>query len=246
MFIIDGCQESLTLYRHQRVTLSGRQFNRFTLLSRNMELFPEVNQSQLYFEEVAKRNGFRCVAGIDEAGRGPLAGPVVAAAVILPEEFDLPGLNDSKQISEKKRNELYPLIRNQALAVGVGVSRASEIDEINILQATLQGMARAVSRLSVAPDFLLVDGITPVPLGIAQKTLKKGDSRSLSIAAASVIAKVVRDRIMLAYDSLFPQYGFAGHKGYGSQKHRDAVAKYGPCVCHRRSFAGVREHCEHV
>ncbi len=209
-----------------------------------MELFPEQKQSQLYFEEMARRRGYRAVAGIDEAGRGPLAGPVVAAAVILPEKFDLPGLNDSKQISEKKRNHLYPLINEQALAIGIGVSRACEIDEINILQATLMGMSRAVSRLAVQPDFLLVDGITPVPLDIEQKTIKQGDSRSLSIAAASVVAKVVRDRIMVAYDRLFPEYGFAGHKGYGSQKHRDAVAEHGPCVCHRRSFAGVREHCE--
>jgi ribonuclease HII len=127
--------------------------------------------------------------------------------------------------------------------VGIGVSRADEIDRINILQATLQGMSRAVQRLAMRPDFLLVDGITPVPIGIEQKTIKKGDCRSLSIAAASVVAKVVRDRIMVAYDRLFPEYGFAGHKGYGSQLHRDAVARYGPCVCHRRTFAGVREHC---
>lgn len=209
-----------------------------------MELFPDNQQSQLFFEEMARRRGYSAVAGIDEAGRGPLAGPVVAAAVILPEDFDLPGLNDSKQISEQKRNQLLPMIREQALAIGVGVSRADEIDRINILQATLLGMSRAVQRLPVRPDFLLVDGITPVPLEITQKTLKKGDSRSLSIAAASVVAKVVRDRIMVAYDRLFPEYGFSGHKGYGSQKHRDAVALYGPCVCHRRTFAGVREHCE--
>lgn len=208
-----------------------------------MELFPEQGQSLLFFETMARRRGYRAVAGIDEAGRGPLAGPVVAAAVILPEKFDLPGLNDSKQLSEKKRNQLYPLIHAQAIAVGIGVSQGHEIDQINILQATLKGMTRAVKRLSTSPDFLLVDGITPIPLGLAQKTLKKGDSRSLSIAAASVIAKVVRDRIMVAYDRLFPEYGFAGHKGYSSQKHRDAVAKYGPCICHRRTFAGVKEHC---
>ena len=209
-----------------------------------MELFPEIEQSTLFFEAMARRQGYRAVAGIDEAGRGPLAGPVVAAAVILPEEFDLPGLNDSKQLSEKKRNQLYPLIYEQAIAVGIGVGRADEVDEINILQATLKGMSRAVGRLSLPPDFLLVDGITPIPIGIEQKTLKKGDSRSLSIAAASVIAKVVRDRIMVAYDRLFPEYGFAGHKGYGSQKHRDAIAQYGPCLCHRRTFAGVKEYCE--
>ena len=209
-----------------------------------MELFPEIEQSTLFFETMARRQGYRTVAGIDEAGRGPLAGPVVAAAVILPEDFDLPGLNDSKQLSAKQRNRLYPMIYAQALAVGIGVSRATEIDQINILQATLKGMSRAVGRLSLPPDFLLVDGITPIPLAIEQKTLKKGDSRSLSIAAASVIAKVVRDRIMVAYDRLFPAYGFASHKGYGSRQHREAVIKYGPCLCHRRSFAGVKEHCE--
>lgn len=208
-----------------------------------MELFPDITQSPLFFEALARRQGFRAVAGIDEAGRGPLAGPVVAAAVILPEKFDLPGLTDSKQLSARQRDRLYPLIRQQALGVGIGVSRADEIDRINILQATLQGMARAVRRLAVPPDYLLVDGLNPVPLPIAQKTLTKGDSRSLSIAAASVVAKVVRDRIMVAYDRLFPAYGFAGHKGYGSQLHRDAVARHGPCTCHRRTFAGVREHC---
>jgi ribonuclease HII len=209
-----------------------------------MNLFPEIIQSPLLFEVMASNQGYRVVAGVDEAGRGPLAGPVVAAAVILPESFDLPGLNDSKQLSEKKRNQLYPLIHEQALAVGIGVSRVDEIDQINILQATLKGMSRAIGRLSLSPDFLLVDGITPIPIDIEQKTLKKGDSRSLSIAAASVVAKVVRDRIMVAYDQRFPEYGFAGHKGYGTQQHRDAVAKYGPCVCHRRTFAGVKEHCE--
>lgn len=209
-----------------------------------MELFPAQVQSPLFFETMARRRGYRAVAGIDEAGRGPLAGPVVAAAVILPENFELSGLNDSKQLSEKQRNRLYPLIRERALAVGVGVSRADEIDRLNILQATLQGMSRAVQRLSLTPDYLLVDGITPVPIGIQQKTIKKGDCRSLSIAAASVIAKVVRDRIMVAYDRLFPEYGFAGHKGYGSQLHREAVARHGPCACHRRTFAGVREHCQ--
>ena len=170
-----------------------------------MELFPEISQSPLFFEVMASSQGYRAVAGIDEAGRGPLAGPVVAAAVILPEIFDLPGLNDSKQLSAKKRNQLYPLIHEQALAVGVGVSRADEIDQINILQATLKGMSRAIERLSLSPDFLLVDGITPIPIEIEQKTLKKGDSRSLSIAAASVVAKVVRDRIMVTYDRRFPE-----------------------------------------
>jgi len=209
-----------------------------------MELFSTDPQSTLFFEALARHQGARAVAGIDEAGRGPLAGPVVAAAVILPATFDLPGLTDSKQLSAKARERLYPLIRAQALAVGIGVGRVAEVERINILQATLASMVRAVDRLSLQPDFLLIDGISPVPLNIPQKTIKQGDARSLSIAAASVVAKVVRDRIMVSYDRLFPEYGFSGHKGYGSQRHRDAIAKYGPCVCHRRTFAGVREFCE--
>jgi ribonuclease HII len=207
------------------------------------ELFASASLSTFHFERQAQSRGFRAVAGIDEAGRGPLAGPVVAAAVILPEEFDLPGLTDSKQLSEKARERLYPLIRAQALAVGVGVARADEIDRINILQATLRSMQRAVGRLNVLPDFLLIDGNVPVPLPLPQQTLVKGDSRSLSIAAASVIAKVVRDRIMVSLDRLHPGYGFAGHKGYGSAAHRDAIARLGPSPCHRRTFGGVREHC---
>ncbi len=209
-----------------------------------MQLFPDQPQSTLHFETQARSRGFRAVAGVDEAGRGPLAGPVVAAAVILPETFDLPGLTDSKQLSAVARERLYPLIRAQALAVGVGVGRTAEVDRVNILQATLLSMVRAVDRLSIPPDYLLVDGINPVPLPLPQQTLKKGDSRSLSIAAASVVAKVLRDRIMVAYDRIYPGYGLAGHKGYGSAQHRRAIAELGPSPCHRRTFAGVREFSE--
>jgi len=208
-------------------------------------LFPVEEYSMTRFEERAYRQGFSSVAGIDEAGRGPLAGPVVAAAVILPQQTDLPGLTDSKQLSEKKRMELYPLIRKQAVAVGVGMATAQEIDEINILQATLQAMCRAVHRLSCPPDYLLIDGISRIPLSIRQQTIKKGDSLSLSIAAASVIAKVVRDRMMRGYDHRYPQYGFAGHKGYGSFKHREKIAQIGPCSVHRATFRGVREFVAH-
>ena len=201
---------------------------------------PEI--SPLHFEQRAHARGYRFVAGIDEAGRGPLAGPVVAAAVILPDCFDLPGLTDSKKLSEKQRDRLFPLIRTQALAIGVGFSSPAEIDRVNILQATLRAMSLAVERLRQAADFLLVDGISAVPLALPQQTLKKGDSRSLSIAAASVIAKVVRDRVIVAYDRRFPGYGFAGHKGYGSRDHLEAIARLGPSPLHRCSFGGVREH----
>lgn len=207
----------------------------------NLELFAEQELSTLYFEQQARSRGFQAIAGIDEAGRGPLAGPVVAAAVILPEGFSLPGLTDSKQLSEKKRDSFYPLIHQQALAVGIGVATSVEIDRINILQATLLAMQRAISRLKVEPDHLLIDGITPLPLQTAQQTLKKGDSRSLSIAAASVIAKVVRDRIMYSLEHQHPQYAFARHKGYGTAVHRKAIAEFGPCRHHRLTFGGVKE-----
>jgi ribonuclease HII len=208
-----------------------------------LDLFPQPQISPLHFEAQAQARGFRQVAGIDEAGRGPLAGPVVAAAVILPARFDLPGLTDSKKLSAAHRERLFRLIREQA-AVGVGIVPAAEVDAVNIRQATLRAMVLAVSRLKLSADFLLVDGITPVPLPLPQKTLKQGDSRSLSIAAASVMAKVVRDRMMLAYDRRYPGYGFASHKGYGCAEHLAAIARLGPSPLHRRTFRGVREHLE--
>lgn len=207
-----------------------------------LELFPSEDVSPLYFEQRLSRQGYRRIVGIDEAGRGPLAGPVVAAAVVLPPVFDLPGLNDSKKISSKLREKLFPQIRQQALDYGIGLASAQEVDCLNVLQATLLAMQRAIDRLTQSADYLLVDGITPVPLPLPQKTLKQGDSRSLSIAAASVLAKVVRDRLMTTYDARFPEYGFAGHKGYGSAAHRAAIARLGPCSLHRTTFRGVREY----
>jgi ribonuclease HII len=207
-----------------------------------LELFPTPPLSPLHFEEWAFSRGFRTVAGVDEAGRGPLAGPVVAAAVVLPEGFELPGLDDSKKLSADERERLLPLIRSKALAFGVGIVSAGEIDRVNILQATLKGMALAVRRLRTVPDYLLVDGITPVPLPLQQKTIKQGDSRSLSVAAASVLAKVVRDRIMTAYDKIYPGYDFARNKGYGSAGHLAAIARLGPSPQHRLTFSGVRQH----
>ncbi len=210
----------------------------------SLNLFAAEEISTLHFEQQAQLKGYSAVAGIDEAGRGPLAGPVVAAAVILPDEFDLAGLNDSKKLSEKKREELFPLIRQQAKAYGIGLASAQEIDHLNILQATLLAMQRALKKLSGDVDYLLIDGITPLPVDLPQKTLKKGDSRSLSIAAASVLAKVARDRLMLRLDHQYPGYGFARHKGYGTQVHRQAIADLGPVLPHRLSFAGVKEFVE--
>lgn len=209
-----------------------------------LELFPSPAVTPLDFELRAARRGFRAIAGVDEVGRGPLAGPVVAAAVILPPRFDLPGLTDSKKLSPAARETLLPLIRRQALAIGVGVVSARQIENINILQATLQAMVLAVGRLQQPADFLLVDGISLVPLALPQQTLKQGDSRSLSIAAASVVAKVVRDRMMAGYAQRYPGYGFEGHKGYGSAAHLAAIVRLGPCELHRRTFSGVREHLE--
>lgn len=192
--------------------------------------------------EAARRGeGYRAVAGCDEAGRGPLAGPVVAAAVILPDAVDLPGLNDSKKLDEPARERLYPLVRQHAVAVGVGLSSPREIDTLNILRASLLAMRRAVQALATRADFVLIDGNQRVPdLGCEQLTVVDGDATSLSIAAASIIAKVTRDQIMVRLDRLYPGYGFGGHKGYGSPQHRQALRDLGPSPIHRTSFAPVR------
>jgi ribonuclease HII len=188
------------------------------------------------FERNAFQSGYKLIAGIDEAGRGPLAGPVVAAAVVLPVDYRNPEINDSKQLSPEKRENLYEVIRECALAVGLGVIEAAVIDEINILQATLMAMKEAVLDIFPAPDFLLIDGVNTLSLPIPQCTLIKGDSRSVSIAAASIIAKVSRDRIMEIYHRQFPQYNFIKNKGYGTDEHRAAIRKFGLCKIHRRSF----------
>ena len=196
----------------------------------------------LHYETQAARRGYRCVAGIDEAGRGPLAGPVVAAAVILPDGLILPGVDDSKKLSPEVREELFEIISREALAVGVGIGDHDLVDRINILQATLCAMHDAITCLKTTPDFLLIDGISAIPINIAQRTVKKGDSLSFSIAAASIIAKVTRDRLMVQYDALYPGYGFAAHKGYGAASHLAAIASLGPSPIHRKSFRGVKEH----
>jgi ribonuclease HII len=208
----------------------------------NFELFEKTTPDMLAFESLARRQGFQTIAGVDEAGRGPLAGPVVAAAVILPEGLVIAGVDDSKKLTAAKRTYLFEIIMNQAVAVGVGISNSQTVDRINILQATLRAMESAVAALSPQPECLLIDGISKTALQIHQKTIKKGDSLSLSIAAASIIAKVTRDRMMAAYDTEYPGYGFAGHKGYGSMAHLAAIAALGPTPIHRLTFRGVREH----
>jgi len=195
----------------------------------------------LTFENKAKAIGYRYIAGIDEAGRGPLAGPVVSAAVILPEDFDCPGITDSKKLSEKKRENLFPLIMEKALAVGVGIADHEEIDRINILQASLLSMKRAVADLGdVSPDYLLIDGKFTIDSPIDQEAIVKGDSRSISIASASIIAKVTRDRIMVELSLKYPAYEFHRHKGYPTKAHKAAIETHGPCPVHRKSFRGVK------
>lgn len=187
-------------------------------------------------EESCHAEGYRVICGVDEAGRGPLAGPVCAAAVILPEGLEIPGLTDSKKLTDKKRRELFPLIREHAIAYGIGMASQQEIDEINILQATFLAMKRALSQLSVQPDLALIDGNRETDFGLPVKTVVKGDSLSANIAAASILAKVTRDDLMLEMAKTYPQYGFDVHKGYGTKAHYAALREFGPCEIHRMTF----------
>lgn len=180
--------------------------------------------------------GVMNICGVDEAGRGPLAGPVCAAAVILPEHLEIPGLNDSKKLTDKKRRELFPIIQEKALAYGIGFASQEEIDEINILQATFLAMERALGALAIRPGLVLIDGNQEKDFGLPVKTVVKGDSLSANIAAASVLAKVSRDNVMLEFARQYPEYGFDIHKGYGTKAHYAALTQYGLCPIHRRSF----------
>jgi ribonuclease HII len=200
-------------------------------------------------ERLAREAGYLIIAGVDEVGRGPLAGPVVAACVLLPEGFDLSGINDSKKLTEKQRERAEIRIRAEALAIGLGIVSPETIDRINILQATREAMRIAFRQLSVLPysirpDYVLIDGL-PVPdfPCLVQKSVISGDSQSVSIAAASIVAKVARDQMMRDYAVLYPEYGFAGHKGYGAATHLAALREFGPCPIHRRSFAPVAASC---
>ncbi len=209
------------------------------------------------FEADALAQGFKAVAGVDEVGRGPLAGPVVAAAVILPAGFSHGEIKDSKLLSAKQREKLAPLIQEAALSWALGMVDVEGIDRLNILRASLTAMAQALGGLSVAPDYALIDGNQKIPLEVfaaygvnffapAQQTIVKGDQLCLSIAAASIVAKVARDQMMVDYDRQFPEYGFAGHKGYGSAAHLAALRRYGPTPIHRRSFKPVRDLLENI
>ncbi|UCF89672.1 MAG: ribonuclease HII [bacterium] len=203
-----------------------------------MELFQPFDS----VDRQLRQSGYSLIAGVDEAGRGPLAGPVVAAAVILPAHNGLPDIMDSKKISPARREALYDQILSVAVAWHTASVENRVIDQVNILQATLRAMVEAVKNLTDTPEMILVDGTHTPFVDSSSRALKKGDGASQSIGAASILAKVCRDRTMAEYHEQYPQYGFARHKGYGTQEHLDAIAKYGPCPIHRTSFAGVREH----
>lgn len=194
----------------------------------------EITMWEIEDENYAE--GFHVICGVDEAGRGPLAGPVCAAAVILPPHTRIPGLNDSKKLTDKKRRELFPVICEQAVAYGIGMATEQEIDEINILQATFLAMQRAMDGLQVRPDLALIDGNRQKDFGLPVKTVVKGDSLSANIAAASVLAKVTRDDLMIRQAEQFPEYGFEIHKGYGTKAHYAALEQYGPSPIHRMTF----------
>jgi len=192
-----------------------------------------LKQMRIYEDKYAD---FELICGVDEVGRGPLAGPVFAAAVILPKDCEILYINDSKKLSEKKREELFVEISEKALAVGIGSCTPEEIDELNIKQATRKAMLQAVQNLEIQPGLVLVDAEIITGLDIRQVPIIKGDAKSVSIAAASIVAKVTRDHLMVEYDKIYPQYGFASNKGYGSAVHMQAIREYGPCPIHRRSF----------
>ncbi len=188
-------------------------------------------------ENELRKRGFNSICGIDEAGRGPLAGPVVVASVIMPAESNIEGVNDSKKISEKKREKLYEQILDEAISYGVGIVGQDEIDEINILNATKKGLTMSLQELTVKPDLIIVDALNHIDtMGIPYESIIKGDAKCYSISAASIIAKVTRDRIMREWDKVYPEYGFERHKGYGTSAHIEAIKEYGLCPIHRRSF----------
>jgi ribonuclease HII len=218
-----------------RSSLRGRHPDRDDLFGSELACDP------LFFEGRARASGFTCIAGLDEAGRGPLAGPVVAAAVVLPGGLLIPGLTDSKKVPEPSRQRLFDVIREQAVCCGIGIVDERTIDEVNIYQATIIAMERALEALVPRPDYLLLDAITLPRIPLPQKPLIKGDCRSHSIAAASILAKVTRDRLMLELHEKYPLYNFQKHKGYGTREHLALIREHGPCDAHRKTFHPVAQ-----
>ncbi|SDC00755.1 MULTISPECIES: ribonuclease HII [unclassified Candidatus Frackibacter] len=218
-------------------TLSKRYRNKKLRAKQEKEKFQRMQK----FEKKLFAKGYELIGGVDEAGRGPLAGPVVASVVILPQDIFIPGLDDSKKLSESKREELFDIIQDEAIDIGVGIVDSTRIDEINIRNATFQAMQEAIISLETKVDYLLVDGEEIPGLSTEQRKLIDGDARSISIAAASIIAKVTRDRMLVEYDKEYPEYGFTQHKGYGTVEHIAALNEHGPCEVHRYSFSKVKE-----
>ncbi|MDH5161173.1 ribonuclease HII [Heyndrickxia oleronia] len=205
----------------------------------NIKVQHEKFNEMMKYENELARQGFEYIVGIDEVGRGPLAGPVVAAAVILPKGFKLLGINDSKQLSEKKREEYYHYIVENAISVGIGLITAEEIDQLNIYEATKKAMLEAITNLSIRPDYCLIDAMK-LNIPYPQHSIIKGDALSVSIAAASIVAKVTRDNLMKKYSTTYPEYKFERHMGYGTKEHLIAIKKYGPCPIHRKTFAPIK------
>lgn len=238
--ITDASDERLTLFRNDSrkgVSVAIKSWER----KKEKQLLLEQQLSEmLTYENRAWTKGKKWVAGIDEVGRGPLAGPVVSAAVILPENFSFVGINDSKKLSLTKRDELFELLQSEALAIGIGIKDAEVIDQVNIYQATKLSMIEAVEQLSIQPDHLLIDAMK-LPIPISQESIIKGDANSVSIAAASIIAKVTRDRMMEKYDTLYPGYGLANNAGYGTKVHLEGLNQFGITPIHRKSFSPVKE-----
>ena len=231
---IENIQEVLESFREDTragvIKLVDKYNNKYNKYLTELERIEKMR----FFEE--KYREFDYIAGIDEVGRGPLAGPVVTCAVILPKGERILYVNDSKKLSASKREELYDIIMEKALAVSIGMESPQTIDDINILQATYKAMQISVNNLKIKPDIILNDAVTIPEIMIPQVPIIKGDAKSITIASASIIAKVTRDRMMVEFDKLYPQYDFAGNKGYGSERHIEALKKYGPCPIHRRSF----------
>ncbi len=240
----DGVEEKASLV--QRLRMDERKgvqkiLDKWERLQEKQQLLHKKFLEMTLFEEELRQQGFRYIAGIDEAGRGPLAGPVVAGAVILPEDFYLPGIDDSKKLSEQKREEYFDRIKMDAIAVGVGIIDAAEIDRINILEAAKKAMLAAVIQLEPNPDYLLIDAVkleTPYP----SESFIKGDARSITIAAASIIAKVTRDRLMKEISRKHPEYGFSSNMGYGTTEHLEALKQHGITSYHRKTFAPVKDY----
>ncbi len=207
-------------------------------LKKKQKLEAEYARLETMFEYEKEYSDCEYIAGIDEVGRGPLAGPVVTACVIMPKDVRIPYVNDSKKVTEKRREELYDIIKEKALAIGIGIASEKRIDEINILQATYEAMREAINNLEIKPDILLNDAVNIPGVDIKQVPIIKGDAKSFTIACASIIAKVTRDRMMVELDKKYPNYGFAKNKGYGTKQHTDALREFGPCEIHRRTFIG--------